>query len=108
MRDGAGGGGDMNCSPTLGSSNHPARGPDAQVWPCQLSSVHKPCTTPGLLMEEQPGTLPFQSDQGDLESHRKMAEPLLAGSLNDRREHSRALTLKYASGDTSDKRHLVP
>lgn len=98
----------MNCSPTLGSSHHPARGPDAQVWPCQLSSVHKPYATPGLLMEEQPSTLPFQSDQGDLESHRKMAEPLLAGSLNDGREQSCALTLKYAPGDTSDMRHLVP
>ena len=41
---------------------------------------------------EQPGTLPFQSDQWDLESHTKIAEPLLAGSLNDCREQSLPLT----------------
>lgn len=48
--------------------------------------------TPGLLVQEWPGILPFYSDQQDLGSHTKVVEPLSAGSLSNCMEQSLPLT----------------
>lgn len=52
-----------------------ARDPVAQVWPCQLSSVHKPCATQASLWA-WPGTLPFNLTSQILKAAEKWPEPV--------------------------------